>query len=90
MTEQILEQAIKIKKKLKEERECKKELGEIIECTGKELHNAEFRITARISGTMFVRSTLISHTVAMAVLNREMEDTIKHIASLEAELEGLH
>ncbi len=90
MTEQTLEQAIEIKRKIESERDYKKTLTDIIKNTKQFPDRVNFEIVASIAGITYEGKTFISNEIAEMALNMEIKNTIQRIANLESELEGLH
>lgn len=90
MTEQTLEHANEVAKRLRSERDYKKVLADIVRNVGKISDKALFELSVSIVNTTYQKNIFISHEVAEMALNKEIENTIQHIADLEAELDGLH
>ncbi len=90
MTKETLEHANKVLKELRSERDHLEYLTNIVEMTGEASNRALFEISASIVSTHYRRNTFISPEVAEMALNKEIENTTKHIADLETELDGLH
>ncbi len=90
MTKETLEHANKVLKELGSERDHLEYLTNIVKTTGEASNRALFEISASIVSTSYRRNEFISPEVAEMALNKEIENTIKHIADLEAELDGLH
>lgn len=87
MTEQTLEEAIKIKRQIDHLRKRKVEL-EKVRAWCKE-GNANFRIQVREAGIERGR-TIISGETAKLVLDKELEDIRKELEALLNELSDLH